>query len=106
MDELAAMRRRRAESLRAQVQQQQQTQADTQQQFAEIETAVKQYLAPDALQRFGNIKTAHPELAAKVIAVIAQAVQSGQVRSAVADEQLKKLLEQLTKTREIKIKRL
>ena len=105
MDELAEMRKRRADLLRAQIQQQQEN-ADMKQQIAEVESVVKNYFTPEALQRFGNIKTAHPELATKIIAIIAQAIQSGQLKSAITDEQFKGLLEQLTKTRDIKIKRL
>ena len=100
MDDIDAVRQHRAELLRAQMQQQQQES----QQMTQIESVVKQYLSPDALQRFGNIKAAHPELAKQVIAVIAQALQQGH-KSAITDEQLKSILEQLTRTREIKIKR-
>jgi len=104
MDDINTVRQRKADMLRAQFQHQQQ-EAETQQQIAQIETAVKQMLAPDALQRFGNIKAAHPELAMRVIAVIAQALQQGH-KSVITDEQMRSILEQLTKTREIKIKRL
>ena len=103
MDELAAMRKQRAALLRAQIQQQQEN-AEVSQQIAEAETVIKRYFTPEALQRFGNIKAAHPERATRIIAIIAQAIQNGQLKSAISDDQFKGLLEQL-KTREIKIKR-
>ena len=84
---------------------QQTKQAEAQEQLAQLETVVKQYFTPDALTRFGNVKAAHPETATKVIIALAQLIQSNQLQQKISDDILKKILEQLTQTREIKITR-
>ena len=62
-------------------------QQETEQQFAQIETSIKQLFTPEALSRYGNVKAANPEVAKKVIIVIAQAIQSNQLTQ-VDDESL------------------
>ncbi|MFH1637972.1 MAG: DNA-binding protein [Candidatus Woesearchaeota archaeon] len=77
-----------------------------QQQIATLDNLAKQYLAPDALSRYGSIKAAHPEKALQVMMVIAQSVQNGQMRERMTDEQLKELLLRLEKPkREFRITR-
>ncbi len=65
------------------------------QQLAAIEAVAKQKMSREAISRYGAVKVAHPELAVKAIAMIAQAVQLGQIRETVGDEEFKMLLKNL-----------
>ena len=88
------------------LQQQAQQEGQLQQQIEYMEGIVKQLLTKEALERYGNLKTAHQEKALQLLAVLFQAIQQGQIKKQIDDIALKKLLEQLTpKKREIKIKR-
>ncbi|MBI3027188.1 hypothetical protein HYY70_03670 [Candidatus Woesearchaeota archaeon] len=81
-------------------------QAQVQQQIERMEEIVKQFLAKDALVRYGNLKTAHQEKALHLLVVLFQAIQKGQISGKIDDLTLKKVLEQLTpKKKEINIKR-
>ena len=63
-----------------------------QNQMLEIENMAKQYLTSEALSRFGNLKSAHPQKAFHAAALIAQLVQQNQIKSLITDEQFKDLL--------------
>ncbi len=65
------------------------------QQLAMIEAVAKQRMSREAISRYGAVKVAHPEIAVKAIAMIAQAVQLGQIRETVRDEEFKMLLKNL-----------
>ena len=87
-------------------QQQSNEQAQVQQQVELMENVVRQFLAKDALARYGNLKTAHHEKALQLLLVLFQAIQKGQIKDRIGDSTLKKILEQFTQQkREIKIKR-
>ena len=89
------------------LQQQAQEQAQLQQQIEQLEAVIKQFLTKDALARYGTLKTAHPEKAVQLLVILVQAIQSGQIKSQIDDEILKKILQQITpKQREIKIRRI
>jgi DNA-binding TFAR19-related protein (PDSD5 family) len=49
-------------------------------------------MSKDAISRYGNLKIAHPDKAVKVISFIAEAVNSGEIKQEIKDEQFKKLL--------------
>jgi len=49
-------------------------------------------MSKEALSRFGNLKTAHPQKAMQVAALIAQFVQQGKLKSMISDGQLRELL--------------
>ena len=101
MNELEAIRQRRMEEL----QQDTQEQAQMRQQIEQLESVVRTLLTKEALQRYGNLKTAHPEKAVQLLAVIGQMIQSGKAKK-INDEELKKLLIMIEpKKREITIKR-
>ncbi len=70
----------------------QEEQAQAQQQLQQIESQVKARLTKDALSRYGNIRTAHPELAVQVILVMAQLLEKQPDRM-IDDAELKKLLQ-------------
>ena len=67
-----------------------------QQQIQQLEMLVKQKLTKQALERFGNIKPAHPEKAIQLLAVLGQAIQSGQITDQIDDDQLKEILMKIT----------
>lgn len=75
------------ESLREQVQ--------LQKQVALLETIVKQKMTKEAISRYGNLKSAHIEKAIQIIAILAQAIQQGQITEQITDEKFKSILKQL-----------
>lgn len=66
-----------------------------QQQIAQLESGLKQLMTPDALQRYSNVKLAHPEKAVQALVVMAQLLESGNAR-AIDDTNLKNILAHLT----------
>jgi programmed cell death protein 5 len=70
-------------------------QVQLQKQIQALEEIAKQYLDKDAISRYGTLKTAHPEKAVQVIALIAQAAQSGQIRGKITDAEFKEFLVRL-----------
>ena len=86
MSDLDYLRQRKLEQMQEQYQQQLQLQ----QQVAQLEELVKKKLTKEALERYGNVRLANPELAIQAASVI--------VRSKIElvnDEQLKSLLGKL-----------
>ncbi|MEK6947634.1 MAG: DNA-binding protein [Nanoarchaeota archaeon] len=61
-------------------------------QILEMENMAKQYLSQEALVRFGSLKSAHPEKALQVSAVICQLVNEGHIKNVINDQQFKDLL--------------
>ena len=109
MDELEAIKRRKMQELRRkqleQMQHQSQEQEQLQQQVQQLEMMVRQALTKEALERYGNLKTAFPEKAVQLLVILAQALQSGQIKT-IDDETLKEVLRRLTpKKKEFKINR-
>lgn len=83
-------------------------QQETQQkQFEEQKKMVlRTILTPDARQRLGRIKAARPEVAENIENQLIMAVQSGQLKNKINDEQLRMLLSKaIPKKRDFKIKR-
>ena len=70
-------------------------QAEVEGQLAALEQVVKGALSKEALERFGNIKAAFPEKAAQLVMILAQALESGQVRNRIEDAQLRELLRRM-----------
>jgi len=110
MDELEELRKKKLEELKQQqaeaLQQQGQEESQMQQQIAQLEIIVKQFLTKDALVRYGNLKAAHPEKAVQLLVILGQAAQSGQLKEKIDDEKLKELLKRLTpEKKDFKIKR-
>ena len=82
-----------------------QNQAELRQQVQQLEMLVKQRMTKEALERFGNVKAAHPEKALQLLAVLGQAIQSNQIQE-IDDDQLKGILLKLTpEKKDFKIKR-
>jgi len=109
MDELEKIRKKKLEQLQRsqqeKVQQQMQEETQLQQQIEQLEIIVKQKLTKEALQRYGNVKAAHPEKAMQLLVILAQAIQQGQLDQ-IDDKTLKEILIKLTpEKKDFKIKR-
>jgi len=109
MDELKEIKQRKMEELKnsqlEQMQQQNQEEAEMKQQIAQLEMIVKQALTKEALQRYGNLKAGFPEKAVQLLVILAQAIQSGQIKN-IDDNALKGILKKITpEKKDIKIKR-
>ena len=69
-----------------------QEQLKLQQQLAQLESSAKQYMTKEAIQRYGNLKVAHPQKALEVIMLLAQLIQNGQLKDKVDDYALKEFI--------------
>lgn len=110
MDELEDIKKRKLRELllkqQESIQQQAQDEAQLQAQIEHLESVVKQFFDKEALVRYGNLKTAHPEKAIQLLVILAQAIQQGQIKQVISSGQLKNLLLRLTpEKKDIKIKR-
>ena len=96
MTDLDELKRKRMEEM-MQLQQSEvfQEQIQLQKQVEMLETIAKQKMTKEAISRYGNLKSAHPEKAIQIIAVLAQAIQQGQITEHITDEKLKSMLIQL-----------
>ena len=105
MDELERIRQQKIEEMqRKQLQQQFQEELQLQKQIEQLEELVRGVLTKKALQRYGNLKTAHPDKAVQLLVVLAQLIQQGVKR--IDDKKLKEILLKITpKKKEFKIKR-
>lgn len=101
MSELEEIKKKKLKELQSQLANEQQQQikekVELQHQIEYLENIARQYLTKEAISRYGNVKTAHPEKAVQVIAIIAQAVSNGQLKEKITDEQFKQLLQNLEK---------
>ena len=71
------------------------------------EGILRMALTSEARQRLANVKMVKPELASSIEEYVIQLAQSGQLKRALDDEQVKQMLLSLQgKKREIKIRRL
>jgi len=108
-EELEKLKKKRMQEL--------QEQAAMQESFEEQEVQQKQFeeqkkmilrtvLTPKARERLGRIKIARPEIVESIENQLIIAVQSGQLKNKINDEQLRMLLSKaIPKKRDIKIKR-
>ncbi|MFC1705038.1 DNA-binding protein [Nanoarchaeota archaeon] len=99
MDELEELKKKKIQELQQRQQQalqhQAQEEAQLQQQIEQLEGVVKQFFTKEALQRYGNLKAAHPEKAVQVLVGLGQLVQSGKINQKITDDQLKELLRKI-----------
>ena len=105
MDELDALRRKKVEMMQQQytatLESQFHEEQQLQQQVAQLEVAMKQMMSPEALQRYSNVKLAHPEKALQALVVLAQLVQQNPGR--IDDKILKNVLLQLSHKKETRL---
>ncbi|MBW2977286.1 hypothetical protein KY331_00420 [Candidatus Woesearchaeota archaeon] len=94
-DALEEIKRRKLEELQKAKQTQIQEETKIQQQVEQLESLVKQAFTKDALERYGNLKTAHPDKAVQLLVVLGQAIQQGKINQ-INDDQLKDILMKLT----------
>lgn len=74
----------------------QHAEAEMAQQLEAIEEAVKAHLTREALHRYGTLKLAHPETAARLVLAVAQAIETGRIIGVLSDEQMVSVLKQLS----------
>ena len=103
MDDVNNIRQRKLAEMQARIQEQQNEEGEARQQVAQLEAAVKQHMDGEALERYGNVKTVHPETAVRVLIALAQAINKGVTR--IDDALLKRALAQLNQNHDIKITR-
>lgn len=75
---------------------QKQEELKLQQQVLQLEAYVKQYLTGEAISRYGNIKSAHPEKAIQIITFIAQLAHNNQIKNKLSDQEFKQMLMYIT----------
>lgn len=99
MDELEKIKLQKIKELQQKQQEQLQNQAQEQiqlqQQIHQLEAVVKQFLTKEALQRYGNLKTAHPEKSIQLLVVLSQLIQQQKIKGKIEDNLLKSILQQI-----------
>jgi len=100
MDELEKLRQQKIQEIQNQYSDQHSQQQEAEQQIQALEHIVKSKLTKKAVERYGNLKTAHPQKAIQLLLVLAR---SGQ--SEINDDQLKSILKKMGSKRDIKITR-
>jgi programmed cell death protein 5 len=71
-------------------------QLQMQEQLEQLETLAKAYMSPEAISRYGTLKSAHLEKAIQSLVIITQLVQQGTIKEKITDDQYKDLLLRLS----------
>ncbi len=105
MDDIEALRQRKAAELQKQMEQQQVEQEARQTYELQKDSVLKQILTPEAKSRLTTLKLANPQLAEQVEKLVLYLAQSGQVQR-MDDLTLKKILAKISgRKKEITVKR-
>ena len=102
-DEIEALKDKKLKELQKQQQQSLNGQIEFQQKLTQLENMTKRFLTKEAISRYSNVKVAHPEIAVKAISIIAQAVQTNQLKEKITDQQFKNLLIQIQEKKDFRI---
>lgn len=94
MDELEALRQKKLQEMQNQALAQNQEIAQVEAQIQQLEQLARTVMDSEAMQRYGTLKTAHPEKAVQALLVLAQLVQSQRLKN-LDDEGFKEILRQL-----------
>lgn len=98
MDDLESIRKKKIQQLQRMQQKNlidKRPETDAEQQLQQFEGMVKQRFTREALQRYGNLKTGHPEKALQLLLILAQAIKQGNIDQ-VDDNLLKQVLLRIT----------
>ncbi len=105
-DELEQIRRRRLEQLQSQQGGLQPSSDEMEEARARKNALLRQILTPEARERLNSIRLTRPDFAESVESQLIALYQSGRLAGQITDEQLKKLLRQITpKKQDIRIRR-
>jgi len=67
--------------------------------------ALLKYMTKEARERLNRVRLVKPEIVERVELALIQAVQMGQIRDIITDDQLKNILTEVMEKREFKIKK-
>lgn len=68
-------------------------------------TVMSKILTKDAIERLGRLRLVKPELAEQLELYLLQLYQNGQIKETITDDQIKTILNAITKKKEFKIRR-
>ena len=108
-DELEELRKKRAQEIQQQLDNEESTkqQEAQQKEFEEQKKSIlRSILTPDAKQRLSNIKLARPQIGEQIENQLIMLAQSGRLQQKITDAQLRELLRKIMpKKRDINIRR-